>query len=47
MVVHRKSPREVEVEVDEKWNHKHWQWQKVRGGGNDFLGVGPVSAGHR
>ena len=42
-----KAPERCLVEVDEKWNHKHWQWQKVRGGGNDFLGVAPVSAGHR
>ena len=35
------------LDLDEKWKHKQWQWQKVRRGGNDFLGVGPVSSGHR
>ena len=24
------------VEVDKKWRHKHWQWQKVEGGSSDF-----------
>ena len=42
-----KAPERCLVVVDEKWEHRHWQWQKVRRGESDFLGVGPVSAGHR
>ena len=42
-----KAPERCLVGVDEKWKHRHWQWQKVRRGESDFLGVGPVSAGHR
>ena len=36
------------LELDKKkWNHRHWQWQRVQGGGNDSLGVGRVSRRHR
>ena len=42
-----KAPERCLVGVDEKWKHRHWQWQKVRRGESDCLGVGPVSAGHR
>ena len=26
------------LELDEKWKHKHWQWQRVQKGENDFRG---------
>ena len=35
------------VELDERWGHKHWQWQKLWGKAGDFLGVGSVPSGHR
>ena len=34
-----KAPERCLLEVDKKWKHKHWQWQKVHGEGSDFLGV--------
>ena len=43
-----KAPEKKLLELDKKWNHGHWRWQKVRGGGgNDFLGAGPVSRRYR
>ena len=33
--------------LDEKWRHKYWLWQKVRRGKSNFLGMEPVSVGHR
>ena len=36
-----------EKKLDKKWNHKHWRWQRLQGGGNDFLGAEPVSRRHR
>ena len=42
-----KAPERCLVEVDEKWRHKHWRWQKMHGVGSDFLGVASVSASHR
>ena len=41
------GPERCAVEVDEKWKHKHWRWQKMHGVGSDFLGVASVSASHR
>ena len=31
-----KVPEKKLLELDKKWNHKHWRWQRVQGGGNDF-----------
>ena len=42
-----KAPEKCLVVVNEKWKHRHWQWQKVQRGESDFLGVGFVSARHR
>ena len=42
-----KAPEKKLLELDKKWNHKHWRWQRVQGGGNDFLGAGPVPRRHR
>ena len=42
-----KAPEKTLLELDKKWNHKHWRWLRVQGGGNDFLGAGPVSRRHR
>ena len=31
-----KAPERWLVEVEEKWKHKHWRWQKMDGVGSDF-----------
>ena len=35
------------LEVDERWEHKHWQWQKLREKAGDFLGVDRVPGRHK
>ena len=42
-----KAPEKSLQDVDKKWKHEHWHWQKVRVGGSGFLDVGPVSIRHR
>ena len=40
-------PKKNLLKLDKVWQHKYWQWQRIQRGRNDFLGVGPVSIGHR
>ena len=42
-----KAPEKSLQDVDKKWKHEHWHWQKVRVGGSGFLDAGPVSIRHR
>ena len=37
-----KAPEKSLLEVDERWEHKHWQWQKLQGKAGDFLGMDRV-----
>ena len=42
-----KAPEKGLVEVDERWEHKHWQWQKLQGKAGDFLGEDRVPSRHK
>ena len=42
-----KGPEKNLMKVDKVWQHKHWCWQRIQRGRNDFLAVGPVPIGHR
>ena len=42
-----KAPEKSLQDLDKKWKHEHWRWQKVHIGESAFLGVGPVSIRHR
>ena len=42
-----KAPERSLQDVDKKWKHEHWHWQKVRVGESGFLDVGPVLIRHR
>ena len=42
-----KAPEKSLLEVDERWEHKHWQWQKLREKAGDFLGVDRVPSRHK
>ena len=42
-----KAPEKSLLEVDERWEHKHWQWQKLQGKAGDFLGEDRVPSRHK
>ena len=42
-----KAPESTLRSLDKKWEHKHWQWQRIRGSSGAFLGADPVPSRHR
>ena len=42
-----KAPESTLRSRDKKWEHKHWQWQRIWGSYGAVLGADPVPSRHR